>query len=44
MRERADRGAVKAVAEVPVARPFDGPRAHTGIENLLRAWTAVRDQ
>jgi hypothetical protein len=35
---------VKAMPEVPVARHFDGPRAHTSIENLLRARTAVRDE
>jgi len=34
---------IRAVPQVPVARHFDGPRAHEGIANLLRARAALRD-
>jgi hypothetical protein len=33
---------VRAVPEVPLARHFDGPRAHENIANLLRARTTIR--
>ena len=33
---------VKALPEVPLARHFDGPRAHANVENLLRARAALR--
>jgi hypothetical protein len=34
---------VKASPEVPVAKHYDGPRAHEGIERLLRARRAVHE-
>lgn len=34
---------LEAIADVPLARHFDGPRAHENIATLLRARAAARD-